>query len=616
MAFSKKTTYILGGIVLVLGLGGIVMATRTPSTPAMSLVRAQRGALVQTVDGTGEVTALQDVVTSFGTSGKLGILSVSVGDLVNAGDILAILDVPALEADLARAIALLEKEYAGPSSEQLLVQDAALASAQAAYDLASADLSAKQAEVARVTALAASDTATAALRAEEAADEETRGIAEQDLLLRQAQEDLRTALAGGIVAIRSGMNDSDLVLGRQNSLENDACEYVFGLKNKQTITNADTKYDIADVARDSAEDLVYALSSTSTQEELESAYTAVQGSLHATQDLLQAVSEILEATASDSTSCSVEDVRALKTTIAAGQTTLQQETSSLEGVSHAYETTQKTTASTKASLAYARETAVQELVSAQVRESQSVTSAQVAVTLAQSTLAARLADLSREKATYAELTATPRTVDIAALEADKAQAEARLDDATIRAPFSGVVTDIEPEVGERVNASEDVITLHADSASFSIPVDIAESDIAKIAVGNSAVVTFDAFGDDRVFEGSVQRIDPAEHVIEGVVFYTAEVFLEEGQDVTGIRSGMSSDVVIETRKIEDTVSLPQRAVLERDGKKYVRIPRENATDKEASFEERAVVVGMRGDDGMIEILEGLSGGEEVILSLN
>ncbi len=49
---------------------------------------------------------------------------------------------------------------------------------------------------------------------------------------------------------------------------------------------------------------------------------------------------------------------------------------------------------------------------------------------------------------------------------------------------------------------------------FEIVADVSESDIAKLAIGQQAQITFDAFGSSQKIVGEVRKIDPAEKMIE------------------------------------------------------------------------------------------------------
>jgi HlyD family secretion protein len=174
-------------------------------------------------------------------------------------------------------------------------------------------------------------------------------------------------------------------------------------------------------------------------------------------------------------------------------------------------------------------------------------------------------------------------------------------------PISGRVTKITSKIGEQVIAAAPVITVQTIDNQFEIRAYISESDITKVALNDVVLLVFDAFGKDRQITGFVGKIDPAEKIIENVVYYEATVYINpEGQSLD-LRPGLSADLIVQTDVREDVVTLPQRAVLERDGIKYVRVL------VNGMVEEREVETGLRGDLGRIEITSGLEVGEEVVI---
>ena len=111
---KKKRTWIILGIVAVVVIGGIYLATR-PSGQAnasQSLANAQTATVTQTtlvtsVDSTGSIMPEAKLDLSFGTSGTVDEVKVAVGDQVKQGDVLATLD----STELQRAVTQAEQSY-------------------------------------------------------------------------------------------------------------------------------------------------------------------------------------------------------------------------------------------------------------------------------------------------------------------------------------------------------------------------------------------------------------------------------------------------------------------------------------------------------------------------
>ncbi|HOU46051.1 MAG TPA: HlyD family secretion protein, partial [Candidatus Pacearchaeota archaeon] len=130
------------------------------------------------------------------------------------------------------------------------------------------------------------------------------------------------------------------------------------------------------------------------------------------------------------------------------------------------------------------------------------------------------------------------------------------------------------------------------------------TDIAKVAVGNEANITFDAFGSKKQFHGKIIKIDPAQTVVEGVVSYKTTFQIIDFS--SEIKSGMTADIDVITAQKQNVLAIPSRIILRKQGKTFVRIKRDG---KEEEIE---VQTGIKGDNGNMEIIEGLSEGQKVI----
>ena len=75
-----------------------------------------------------------------------------------------------------------------------------------------------------------------------------------------------------------------------------------------------------------------------------------------------------------------------------------------------------------------------------------------------------------------------------------------------------------------------------------------------------------------------------------------------------VRSGMTANIWIKISSSEETLFIPVSAIQKKEGKKIVKI----LSGKQII--EKEVVTGIKNDKGMIEIISGISEGEQVILS--
>ena len=142
-------------------------------------------------------------------------------------------------------------------------------------------------------------------------------------------------------------------------------------------------------------------------------------------------------------------------------------------------------------------------------------------------------------------------------------------------------------------------------AAFEIEAYIAEADISKALVGSTAKIDLDAYGSQEIFEAVLVFVDPAETVIDGVSTYRALLHFKE-QDAR-ILSGMTANIEIVTGEAKGVLSIPQRAVFDRDGKTLVKV------SSAGKIIEKEVSTGLKGFDGYVEIKGGLEEGEEVVV---
>lgn len=234
------------------------------------------------------------------------------------------------------------------------------------------------------------------------------------------------------------------------------------------------------------------------------------------------------------------------------------------------------------------------------------------LTLADEKLKNAQFDLALAEQTLALEKAGTIAEQIIGQEAQLEQAQAQVENlkiqiskATLLAPISGVVTKQDAKVGEIVLANTPIVSFISES-QFEIEADVPEADIAKIKPGDIASVTLDAYGNDVVFQGKVVSIDPAEKIIEGVATYKIKVqFLEKDERV---KSGMTANIDITGEKKEGVVAISQRAIIAKNGDKFVNIL------EGEKISEKKIITGFRGSDGFIEVVEGIKEGDKIIIS--
>ena len=189
-------------------------------------------------------------------------------------------------------------------------------------------------------------------------------------------------------------------------------------------------------------------------------------------------------------------------------------------------------------------------------------------------------------------------------EASIERIETEINERVLRAPFAGIVTVVDTEVGATAAVNEPIISLIGDD-TLQIESFVPEINLSLVEPGFSSTVTLDAYGSNVPFEAKVISVDPAETVRDGVSTYRA--ILEFTIQDERIRSGMTANVVIVADRRENVVSIPQRAVTVRNGMSYVQV-REGE-----SLIEREVQTGATSSLGSVEIISGLMPGETIVL---
>lgn len=204
-----------------------------------------------------------------------------------------------------------------------------------------------------------------------------------------------------------------------------------------------------------------------------------------------------------------------------------------------------------------------------------------------------------------------RPSDIAVYQAQINQAEASLEkiqaqreDFMIFAPSSGIVTEVNGEVGEIIGPDKTVISFGTGGA-LQIKLNIVEDNIVGVRVGQEARITFDAM-EDQEFHGKVVAIDPAETIVGGAVYYQTTILFDK--DDERVMSGMTANVWIKIAVSENTLFIPESAIRYKDGIKIVQVLESN------NVLDREIVTGIKNNLGMIEVTSGLLEGEQILLS--
>ncbi len=179
---------------------------------------------------------------------------------------------------------------------------------------------------------------------------------------------------------------------------------------------------------------------------------------------------------------------------------------------------------------------------------------------------------------------------------------AQMDESIIVSPMAGVVSQADIRVGETSALGK--VVARVSEGDLIIEARVPESDIAKVVSGMTASVTFDALSTADVFEAEVAEIDRGATVVQDVVSYVVKFRLKDTD--SRLKEGMTANVDIATKKRENVSVLPFRAVVKEGGKSFADVKQTDGTLKRVE-----VKTGLEGDDGLVEIVSGLSEGDQV-----
>jgi len=204
---------------------------------------------------------------------------------------------------------------------------------------------------------------------------------------------------------------------------------------------------------------------------------------------------------------------------------------------------------------------VNDLSNAQAAYDQAVSNCNITkLNLNDSALRSAKAQLLNAKTTLDNLT-SPRTEKqiqaAAALEQARLsleQAKRNLAEATLTAPFDGLITAVNITAGGAGGAN--AITL-ADISQLHVDVLVDETEIADVKIGQEAQVTLDALN-GITLTGTVANIDPTGTVSNGVVNYSVRVDLDPTE--AALKLDMTANASLIGEKAENVLAVPTKAI--------------------------------------------------------
>ncbi|KKP24659.1 MAG: hypothetical protein UR10_C0002G0103 [Candidatus Nomurabacteria bacterium GW2011_GWF2_30_133] len=225
---------------------------------------------------------------------------------------------------------------------------------------------------------------------------------------------------------------------------------------------------------------------------------------------------------------------------------------------------------------------------------------------AQAVIDQRTAELSLKQATARPADIDLAKADILSAEGQYQLASSNFEHTILRAGANGTITKVDIKIGELTQALKNVITLQ-DVNSIYLEANINEANITSIKIGAPVDITFDAFGTEQIFKGSILEIDPSSTIISGVVNYKITADVISGPE---LRPGMTANMTILVDNKNSILAIPSRAILkDKTGKQTIRLVTDTKTK---IYEEVPITTGLNGDGGLSEVISGLKEGDEIV----
>lgn len=544
--FLKKPVTI---VILAVLLAGVIryVSFSGDNAPKYDFIIVEKRDLIQEVSVTGRVKPAESVDLAFETSGKVLRVYVGVGDSIYAEQTLVALSSQGLSARLDQAGANLESEQAKLDELKRGTRSEEIQSYQTKVDNAKKSLQDAESNLDITKQKADTDLDNDYSDALAALQKATTVGKTAILTLT----DIQSAHFMG-----TSQEDNAIADAKSKAVESMLGAYAAGRWVTQFISPLES----------GVFGLVKQTVSSPTRVNIDSGLTK-------TYDALQDVSDALGAVSISDTLTPTE-----KTNLSTEKNNINTEVSSISSKIQAIE------------------------VQKSINES-NIASAETAIINARNAMDSANADLNLKLAGTASEQIDYQKARVKSAQADVKNSQAQLAKTVMRSPIYGVVTEQSAKVGEIVTANTAIVSIISE-AKFKIEANVPEADIAKMGIDDKARLTLDAYGPDVIFQAKIIMIDPAETIIEGVTTY--KITLEFDKEDERIRSSMTANLDILTDERQDVIAIPQRAVITKNGEKFVRILQDGL------LEEIQIKTGLIGRDGLAEIIDGINEGDKVV----
>lgn len=647
--FKNRRVWLLLLIVVAVGVFFIYRINKnTTNGSDYTMGSIEKGSIIVTVSGTGQIETSDQIDVKPNVAADIVAINIKAGQKVKAGDVIAKLDdndlkdkVKQAKNSLTSAQANLSLKLAGATAQEIKLAENSVSSAKLSYDQAVTNVANTEENNKQSLAKAQMQVDNSQINLESAQRNYDNALASSEISgqndnsnLAKVYNDGRSVIESTQISIRSAIVAIDDILGENNYNNNDhPYLYLLGARDSQSMISAKNSYQAARASYLKLETSNKTAASAGWTEEL------VITQLAATKE----TAGLAKIMASDAYNVLINTVVASglsQSTIDSYKQTASSQENSLLNAINSLTQNQKTISDSKldvsssgisssASVNNAKsslDTAKNNLETAKNSLAQAISDNKKSLDTVKNELAAKKISYENAKIQLEQKTAAPREVDLASARVQVAQAKQdyedaveNLADAEVRSPIDGVVAKVNQKVGYAASASDSnssnsIATIITDQQLAVISLN--EVDIAKVKIGQKAMLTFTAI-EDLELTGQVVEIDSLGTDTQGVVSYEVKINLDSQDERVKSQMSVSAEIIIENST--DVLVVDSNAIkTDNDNLSYVEVFENKklaSGDLFSSTEiptKKYIEIGIT-DNTKTEIIGGLSEGDIIVV---
>jgi HlyD family secretion protein len=220
-------------------------------------------------------------------------------------------------------------------------------------------------------------------------------------------------------------------------------------------------------------------------------------------------------------------------------------------------------------------------------------------------LAKKKLDTSGKNLEILKNSSGPQSIDIAKsqleqTEANKQLINIQLDNLSVKAPISGVVTTKNINVGEGVSMASPAVVI-SNTDNMDVEMNIPENLVTKFSDGQKLNVTVPSL-DNKVFKSEVETVYPS--LDAETKNYRIKIKLLDKSDL--IKQGMQAKIKLAVEGRDDVIVIPNQAFTAENGVYYVLVVKDNRIVK------TPIKIGL-SNDRWTEVLQGINVNDNIVI---